>query len=261
MLNLQTDRLSQSLRGSSEVEALCPLLSYDIPDDYKAVELPQYLRNIRRCIFGQSPDGLALAVRTTEMLRFIWSTPVKQLTYALDSRPSWNPVVPEGWLLAPSDVTVTSGNTAPSTVTFSQPTNDPSDSGIWVTHYSIEPLGGTSVRVRRTFPARIDNTYEEPTETYIDLPFLEEGFTARLTDFQSAPTFNIRVIRRGMRNWSEIVNNVDKLVGDLTQLFADRRDEPYATFQNLWKMHENLPHRVAGLALAIAYRTEELRAR
>jgi hypothetical protein len=45
----------------------------------------------------------------------------------------------------------------------------------------------------------------------------------------------------------------------LVELFGLSRSEPWNTFRELWRRHQETPYQLGGALLALIYRTEEVR--
>jgi len=61
-----------------------------------------------------------------------------------------------------------------------------------------------------------------------------------------------------MPSLPEVVEQLEQLLApsDCDVLFSD--EEPYLTFRNLWKDHDQIAYRLGGLLLAVAYRTHAI---
>lgn len=61
------------------------------PREFAPVSIPNALKNVRRVLFGATPDGLYQGVRVAELLSYLHQTELAQHVYALDPRVTYWP--------------------------------------------------------------------------------------------------------------------------------------------------------------------------
>lgn len=263
-----------------------------IPPGYKKIALPTYLENIRGKLFGAKPDRAMLNYRSSQLLTLIDSTDLREYVTDLDSRLTYTTgkEIADNFFRPTVSDEADSNNTKQTLTLLGKPTN-PDASGISYYLYQAEAYMQGGADYGYVTVSRLNWPKKEITETLyfenglsqaVSLPysgysikFKEEnlpsvGFTATgLTYQENEPAkltleqpalFTIRGFLRPGNNLSSILNSVSN-IGEpyLLQLFGTDNEEPFRTFKNCWATHPDFSYRLAGIVLAVIYRTEVLR--
>jgi hypothetical protein len=280
-----------------------------IPPDFRPVAVPVALKNIRRVLFGENPDGLYRGMRAHELLSYIHQTDLADYVYALDPRVTYWP--PTDAVLADrKKIIVTQTYGPPRRVFIGGELLASDKTGTSYRSY-IAALGKTSISAENLTlyvrhlepPATVLTTPFIPPDTPV-VPLPQSGLTLRVAEgaLRGAPTnlkteigqnvivenfdqigygklvletptsFNIADLTTIVAQWYIVTRalpdpaitttiNVLENLGEVTflGLFGVDPAEPYATFKNLWEDHPLPAYRLAGITLALIYRTEEYR--
>ena len=146
---------------------------------------------------------------------------------------------------------------------FLQNTQDPPDRlGRLYNDHEIEILSSTQVRVTTNAPVKQVAVYDVVMGNGITtaVPLTGSGYNVLLgtnqvgarwiTMFYTRPAFSLGEISATFRSIGEPT---------LLSLFGASPTEPYKTFRNLWRDNRETPNALAGILLAVIYRTEEVR--
>jgi len=233
-----------------------------IPSAYFAQELPNYLREFRKSLFGATPDRAMLNYRAAQLLELIQATELQQYILDLDSRLTYSSYQLQ--LAAPATfkpVVTQYGDEDPQKIlTVIGTPESPDVSGTSGYDYRVT-LDGVNIMIDRLAPP--------PSTTQHVL-----SFTAGLSDIYPLPGsgYSIRVNTstlnggwtvRGFLRPVASLNSLETAIQSLgeplfLQLFGVTDVEPYLTFKNCWENHPEFAYRLGGLVLAMIYRTQEL---
>ena len=231
-----------------------------IPTGYVKKDLPTYLQNLRGRIFGVSPDRVMLNYRTAQLLTTIASTDLQQYVTSVDSRITYDyadlksgfgPSVEKQSGLATDELTLQGSEVSPDA------------SGVCSYRYivSIEASPTAVVTVKRTVVPEVTEdtaiTLTNGLSQQISLPY--SGLKFRLNSTTDGASWYVQGALRPTTNLSSIVDSLES-VGEpvLLQLFGPSPEKPYDVFKECWENHPELAYRLGGIALAIAYRTDEV---
>lgn len=221
---------------------------------YVPVEVPPLLAALRTALFGAAPDRHMLNYRTRQLLAAAHASPLAAYVTALDrrvtydlSRPAY--ADPAAWLPA---VTSSGG-----TLTVAGVPDPPDAAGVVAHAYLVTTAGG-DVRVERlTRPA---GAVVSPAAAGVKVPLPGCGASFRLATADPGQRHRVDVYARPALGPSGLVAAASRLGEPVYNfLFGVARVEPWATFRALWFRSPELPPRLAALACALAYRTEEVR--
>lgn len=267
-----------------------------IPGEFRPLVLPTVLNTARRVLFGSSPDQRFLNLRARELLSYIHQTPVVEYLHKLDPRITYWPEQTEAEFKYRPSLRVTqmagasrhvaiggefiaSNSTgranrqytlglypAPPLPLIAEETEfltlednrgvlieelDP-DAEVFLTTQTVyDPAPRTRARSAGELPA-------------IELP--ETNIKLRLERLATDPTtLNGRWYIALNANPAPAITTLLptlELLGEpvFIELFGLGDEQPYATFRNLWFDHPLPAYRLAGLVMALIYRTESVRA-
>lgn len=230
-----------------------------VPADFVARHLPSELAICRRFLMGISPDRAGLNWRLRELLVCIHASRLNDYLTALDPRITYgfdSTRLFEELLMGPRAVQLSGtsqqlifvGDTLQTPDTESIYNNwaltvQDSDTGLLVT---TNGLGRTN-----QYP--FEYTITDGMSDLIDLP--GTGLHFRFNDVW--PThWQITWLQKPNTDLTDVLAIAESGMTEELEdvLFPVGSPEPYATFGNLWKQHEHLPNRLAGLTLAVIYR-------
>jgi hypothetical protein len=234
-----------------------------IPAEYKKLQLPAYLNDIRTVIFGANPDRAMLNYRCAQLLTLISATQLQEYVTALDPRLTYSSYP----LQLASDSTFSPtvsqyGNVDNSKVlTVIGGASSPDASGSCEYDYDITIVAGNLI-IHNLKAATTTSTAISLTDNLsqpISLSGLEYSVRVNTAAFAGGgwrisgflrPTVSLSSLEGELQSLSEPV---------MLQLFGVTDIEPYITFKNCWTYHPDFAYRLGGVVLAAAYRTDELR--
>jgi hypothetical protein len=234
-----------------------------VPAEFKELNLPTFLDDIRRHLFGSDPDRAMLNYRIWQFMQLIHATELEQFVLDLDSRVTYvdsrrtDMFEPETFTPAitpiggtPEELFIQGGPAVPDTRGRAQH------------QYRIRVLSGTTVEVKQQTPPVGQEIF---TYTLVDgvsdvHPLGDSGYSFMLSTGNSGSEWRVDIINRPQFDLGQIAAALDS-IGEpaLLQLFGTSPQEPFLTFRNLWFTNKELPFRLGGLVLALVYRTEEVR--
>jgi hypothetical protein len=225
---------------------------------FRALQLPQYLLNVRRALFGAQPDNAGMNYQLWNYTTILDSTEFSFYVDALDPRITYR------------------HNKSLVTYPFGPVVNANADALDFVGSPNLGGINGqlyASWQIERVTPSQyvftnlqsgvIENhtvTFTDGISTLFGLPgysgykvrFLQDKITAStwVIDYIARPTSEMDPIKR--------IAAVGQL-GDetISQVFPDR--EPYKTWRRMWELHAHAGYKATGVLLAVVYRTEDIR--
>lgn len=266
-----------------------------VPAEFVPIQLPPALSTLRRVLFGAKPDLYFLSARAQELLGYIHSTELEEHIYRFDTRVTyWPPisaavfgnakanvlvrqtvgapmqVVAAGQFSANSttgrsteEYTVVMHNTAGVTFLVTRADNETTTTAVPdLANPPTITLPGTALGLRPNFNSAV----AEETRTFETAALLvtEQFDTLSTPQPESLPTGDniARWLVTARANpqpaITTLLTNLELLGEPLfLSLFGVAPVEPYLTFKNLWFDHPIPAYRLAGLTLAVIYRTEE----
>lgn len=231
-----------------------------VPPDFKPVSLPQPLITVRNVLFGVNPDRAMMNYRLRQYMTLIHSTELEEFTTEFDKRVTYWPSSDETLF----NVTVTpiaqQVNEPAREFYFIGSVNDLFEPSKLLSRWKVEVTDASNVTIQ---------TLTEPTATTVAAYTLTDGLSSTIQlpgsplkfRFQGGvgsiwfvqsvakPTLSLAEVVVHLENCNEINSST---------FFGDFSAEPYKTFYNLWNSHRELPYRLGGIILTLAYRTNEL---
>jgi hypothetical protein len=251
--------LNQS-RGSNLADTLAE--EYVSPD-YLPRQLPATFNKLRRIIFGGTPDRQMSNFRMYQLMQALHATELEEYVLQHDTRITYLPF-DRSELLANafgSTVSATPGTAGTLTV-IGAPVPDET-TGVIYQRWRVLVTNGTTVTINQLAPAAQTS---QTVSTY--------ALTAGLSNLIALPAstllFNfsgtpgdewfVEAIAKPTRNMAEILVALQSATSDEdeTVIFGQPLVEPYLTFSNLWRHHEEYAYQLGGLLLAMAFRTMEI---
>lgn len=235
---------------------------------FAPLELPTWIKNIRRVLFGATPDVSMLAWRTRQLLGLLHSSPeLEERVLAFDPRVTYSPTFSASF---PS---------ATMTEPLVTPRVDPtyglavfSDDPVFGSPAAPDGAGVCERKLRVSWVAD-DPTYQativEPrrnltTAVALDpavmtIPLLDTGYTLRLP-VGSGGSADVNLFLRPQTSLGDLeaTLSASRLL-DPDRLFPAGSGEPYDTYRGWWRNGEEFPKRFGALLLALVQRTEEVR--
>lgn len=238
-----------------------------VPNNFLSVKLPNALEIVHRTLFSVfGPANDAVIFRVRELLRYIHETELRDYIYALDSRVTYWPETSLSVPVALQQVYVQQISGAKQTLAVGGSLNDTVQHTNTAEEY-IVTLTDVDFSARST-------TSIEPSESVL----IVDGIVPPL----QLPATNLKVMPNGLSAvtpgatidsvWSVTVLSrpqsaittllpILEMLGEpvFLELFGVADIEPYVTFKNLWFDHPLPVYRLAGLVLALIYRTDSIR--
>jgi len=235
-----------------------------VPPEFKAVDYPSFIVDIREKLFGAEPDRAMLNYRLWQFMQVLHSTDdLSQHVEDFDPRVTYvdskridlyNPVSFEPVVDQISGVTAE---------LFPQQGPAVPDQNGRVRHqYEVDILSSSTVRVKQeTQPIRqeiVSYTFADGLSSRINL--LDSGWGVLLGTDSAGTSWKVEVRNRPQYDLGQLVASV-AAVGEpvFLELFGLAPEEPMLTFKNLWETNKETPYRLGGLLLALARRSDEAR--
>ncbi len=232
-----------------------------VPPDYRVMPLPTQLLWIRHVLFGATPDSAGLNYRLAQFMPMLHSPDLDASTRLRDSRVNY---LPQRSLFP---VTHTLGVVAqqPMTTSFVVPPDAlRTRSGqLW-----LEWL----IRVNDALlaPTNVTNAIVEVplswvtkgTAQLIGLPrLLNTSAKIESTALLNGDAFRVQVLREPSTALADLPARLYPVMTEETAgvLFGQSRTGYFGQFRQLWEDSDRLHERLAGVLLALAYRTEAYR--
>lgn len=267
-----------------------------VPTDFQSLELPGYLQAARHVLFGHAPDRSMLNYRLAQLTAVMHATELERFVTQFDRRISYLGAN-TGELFDPAtyepQVRRISGpeNSTLQAFILGNPAA-PDPSGRMYHQYRVEVLSGGRVRVEKQSPDRQSETHDiDATQNATrGLPLPGSGYRVMLGlpsfvgsggsienyytglpsgyiypgngDLVAGDVWRITVYLRPQWSLGQLVALGDSLDGStLLSLFGVSPEEPFRTFDSLWRTHDEMPYRLGAFALALAFRAEAVRRR
>lgn len=225
---------------------------------FRAIELPSYLVNAQRALFGSNPDNAGKNLMLWQYMKILDSTEFVSYVEALDSRITYRS---DKSLLDESYGVQVDANS--SALDFTGQPDLGGTTGQLIASWLIERTGPTSFSITNTVTGVVKNvsvTFTDGISEFVTMPgqrgykvrFLEGNIVndvwtvTYLGQAQSA----LDPINR-LTAFSSLTDSV------LAEIFPSR--SPYKLFKRLFQQHDLFPYKMSGALLAVIYRTEEVR--
>lgn len=272
------------------------LAAYEyIPVEYRPLVLPQSLTTLRRVIFGALPDQRFLNLRTRELIGYIHQTELAEYVYKLDNRVTYWPEPTTNSFQFPPGIVITQTRGTPRSVAIGGEFIANNGTGRAQRQYTLGFAGvdefpitleesnahylliETDDRLLNELSADFQTLSAEAVNDLrvkenqlvrdviptITLP--ETEVRVKLAELPTDPaTYDGRWYIKLTANPAPAITSLLpalELLGEplFLELFGVTDEEPYTTFKNVWFDHPLPAYRLAGLVLALIYRTEQVR--
>lgn len=240
--------------------------------------LPSAIVNIRRVLFGATPDGEMLNYRCAQFLRLLHCCELGAYVTALDSRITYD--LTDAQLFQESLFTpaITVLDTDGATLAISGGSTPPSDaSGRLCNVHTVElqsvaagPVATVYTELTRTHPVRSQtDTLSVSAGSASELfTLVGSGIRTRLFWPSGTPltqtTGMWRIVSRsrpvyGPATLESALKNMGEALVDIFSRGSSRgHTEPFSTFYELWSKHRFAEYRLGGLLLALIYQMDLL---
>lgn len=237
---------------------------------FHAVELPSFCNNVRRVLFGQQPDALMYMYRAHELMQMLHATELEQfvldldprITYSFDntSRP-FDEVFPfQRGAYGSTEITQLSGEGS----LFPLSTFDaPDNTGRCAHQWQIEQTPTQHKITHESTPRKFvleDAIFTDGLSNITPLPESSLQFRAEESSGSSWRLVSYARPRKGLGDLEAAMNNLTEET--TTSLFRvgqpQGNQEPWKTFRNLWKDHNQTAYRLGAIVLALIYHTQEI---
>lgn len=235
-----------------------------IPKEFRPVDLPTYLQQIRMFLFGSRPDRAMINYRCRQFLTLIHATPLDGMIRGLDPRITYD-TGEDNSLFTPEtfqpQINRYAGNPGDTLTLLGDPIA-PDISGKLRYQYDVDILTPNTVEVKRITP-QASSVITEFTMTdglSSEILLQELGYRFKINSTNPGTSWTVEGYLRPKWDLGQLVSLLERLQEPiLLQLFGLTHEEPWDTLRNLWFDHPELPYRLAGFLLAVIYRTEEVR--
>lgn len=264
-----------------------------IPSSYKQLKLPRYINTLRTKLFGVMPDRFMLNYRSTQLLKTIQATRLRDYVTALDPRITYDIYTDKFYsksVFEPAIVPFHLDQTATLSIlgTADRPDGHGQCGYIYQLFYLpedvdfdyllteegdlyldeagdpilLESITSAYLTIRRLTPPVITTNplvnVVSGMSNVIELPYSK--YKVRLDTEQANIGWTVSGF---LQPQSSLLDLYTQLLStseeDFLQLFGVVKEEPFLTFYNCWKDHPDLAYKLSGLTLALIYRTEALR--
>lgn len=238
-----------------------------VPPGYTARVLAPALKVVSQALFGQRPDRAKLNYRLKELMTILHTTELKEFVTDIDSRITYDmpSVLTNSFFTELNDTpTVIQTAGSDSQLYTVAPADNQATSDQLFNQWSIVITDGSHVTV-----TQLSNPYNVPPVTVATYT-ITNGLSSLITlpgtncavrwQDQIGAAWIVTWILRPLDTLVDVGNNLAGALSPdvLAVLFGVQPVEPYLTFKNLWEFSPHLAYRLAGVALALAYRTNEL---
>lgn len=237
-----------------------------IPPTFVPVVLPSYIVTPRRILFGASPDRYFLNFRGRELMHNLHQTELQEYVTALDPRLTYWPEPAAPFFAVTSKISNEHINGPKlSRLFFSGTPTADNGHGRSLREYFVETAADSVTVTLRAAAGQAAESVTKPFET-------DGGLTQAVLMPRSQVRLQVGEPVNGER-W--LVTTLARPAPAITTLLPilelmgepvalelfgpGNPPEPYRTFKNLWFDHPNAVYRLGGLALAMIYRTNEIR--
>lgn len=241
-----------------------------VPEDYRAVTLPDSLLAVRRLLFGAKPDRYMLNYRCRQLLALVHSCELEQFVLDLDPRVTY------GFDDAPYfDRSIFASAAIPQAVPSEAITDGhilgddepPDRHGQMQKVWDVEILTTTTANVySRNLASAVAATYSISSGMSSPVTLTGSGLSLRFRSSSfvdgSGPKFRVESLSRPATDLGQFLASA-LIMGDdvLADVFgigtAFGAAEPMKTFYNCFNDHYDLAHRLGGLVMALVYQTNQ----
>lgn len=223
-----------------------------VPVSFRAVQVPAVVQLCRTILFGRNPDRLMLNYRLREFMTILHSTELDEHVRAFDPRITYD--LQDTSLFDDSLFTVRVEGGPGHLQVIGLPQAD-ENQGRLLHQFRVSCGNAGQVTVRQETPPVREEVFnlDEVSDVVLD------GKLRCLPTRNPGSVWHVTSVARPVRTLPQIVEALRKTVTEPreVQLFGADPDDPYRTYRNLWKTHEQLPYALGGLLMAVACRTHE----
>ncbi len=266
-----------------------------IPVEYRPLVLPQTLKTLRRVLFGSLPDQRFLNLRARELLSYVHQTELTEYVYKLDNRVTYWPEPASTSFQFPTGIQIKQIRGPTRSVAVGGEFIAANGSGRAHRQYTltfVDPLDATVLSEQESSALTLESgkglmlqelksefltvsaetlndQRQETRQTVADgLPTLvlpETEIRVKLSALGTDPAtyegrWYINLLANPVPAITSLLPTLEILGEPLfLDLFGVAPEEPYATFKNVWFDHPLPAYRLAGLVMALIYRTEQVR--
>lgn len=228
-----------------------------VPETFKPIQLPSSVMRFRNTVFGRNPDRLMLNYRLWQLLMLLHSTELSEYVTALDKRVTyWPPRRERGFsdafIIVPPAPVHLLGNL------------EPSHDGQLQHRFLVTYLGGNNVKTQRLTPPMSTTTVSAGNDGSVTSPQPLPGTSLKF-EFQlplavASRPYALTIRKRPAMELPQVLLALESTITeeDFESFFATGFDE-MRTFIKLYREHKQLPYRLGGITLAVAYMTEHAR--
>jgi hypothetical protein len=245
--------------------AATPMGEY-VPPMFRTVAVSGAIQKARAILFGSRPDAAMLDYRLRQYMAMLHATELIEFVTVNDPRITYTPGDRDMADFNPMPSVLPIGHTLPLFISGEQPTAaDGRMTYSWQVVIKIaSPVDPTTVNVTQRSPISSVAGY---AISYTDglsneFPLVGSPLLARFHHQGAVDeiTWNVNCLAMPTQDPGQIAANFGTLGTDvLGELFGAAAQEPYRTWQNLWKSDQPLPYRLGAVLLAVAARTDEIR--
>lgn len=244
--------------GSSRPETGYPGEEFVEPT-FKATALTPALLTVRQALFGVAPDRALLNYRLRQLTTCVHATELGEYATALDSRVTYWPVRDPSIFdnLNLGTVILQTAGPAQAGYVIGGPLTG---NGRMYYKWRVASVDPTHVQIDVLTSPQGTTTVEYEVAGGLSSPIPLPGSTLKFMFAQGQPVaYVVTALARPSLSLHAVAGVADGVMTLPVRDALFTAAEPYLTFSNLWSRHPQLPYRVGGLALALAYRTEALR--
>lgn len=237
-----------------------------IPGVYRAVSLPSWMTSVRAVLFGSNPENVYLNYAAERLLRVVHSTDYADYLVTFDARLTYDPRSIGAFSGSVYGLTWKDSNPAAAVVSVSVIGDLVANEtvGILRQRWNLALVDGTATTMETRSRAQ-SQQYARDGASRLSLPIAlpDSPLSVRLQMTSAVEAdwdanVELTAMLEPRRSLCDAVAALEQLRGALNPLFGAAVREPYRTFQRLWSQSPALPERLAGVVLALTYRTHEL---
>lgn len=230
-----------------------------VPPGFRPRTLPNELAAVRARLFGSTPDRVMMNYRLQQFMTLLHATDAVSFVLAKDPRITYGQTVDRSFFPADAFGAKAYVSGGPDTaVTVGGDPAAPDATGLTQQTFVLSVAAGRVTSARASSQFRLLDRPLTPPDT--DVPLDQSGYVAQVTA-DNTDTFSAEV-RVGLRpQWDvgQILAGFDTAgEQEMIALFGVSPSEPYRSFYNLFFTATENAYRLAGLLLALAWRTDEL---
>jgi hypothetical protein len=232
-----------------------------VPPAFRARPLPPDLAQARQLLLGNGPDRAYLNYRLRELLGTLHAGELGPYVLALDPRVTYLPFKGDLFALAALGARITTLVNTGQQLSFVGPRWPVPYGNRLLFDWQLTVLDAATLRLAYFDPG--SNAVVTPVLPYttsggLSSPVLLPGSTlaVRFTA-GTGGSWQVEALARPAQRLPEVAANVERGLTDELELAVFGPPdvaEPFRTFRNCWRYHDQFPYRLGGYAIALAYR-------